>query len=136
MTKSGYKYPPKEHQFKKGTSGNPKGRPPKSKQVNDDPVMTIAQHLSRELEGSIEVNENGNLVRITKGEAVAKRMCAQALAGKTSQQKMVLSLEALRQRGSDTLQSLEEQQVYDEELIAELYTFAQNIDAELDDEFE
>lgn len=81
-------------------------------------MTTIAQHPSQELEGSIEINYNGKLVRINKGEAVAKRMRAQALAGKTNQQKMVLSLEAMHQRVADTLQSLEEQQIYDEELIA------------------
>lgn len=33
--KSGYKKPPKHAQFKKGQSGNPKGRPKQSKSLND-----------------------------------------------------------------------------------------------------
>jgi hypothetical protein len=62
----GYGSPPKHSRFKKGRSGNPKGRPPNSR--NFDSL------LNEELEQKISVTERGATRRITKREAIAKRL--------------------------------------------------------------
>ena len=69
----GYKRPPKNGQFKKGRSGNPKGRPKGSSNF-----MTL---LEQELAQPIVVNENGKKKTITRMQAMAKRMIADALQG-------------------------------------------------------
>lgn len=69
----GYRRPPKNGQFKKGESGNPKGRPKGSKNF-----MTLLEH---ELDQKITVNENGRKKEITRMQAMVKRLVADSLQG-------------------------------------------------------
>ena len=74
--KIGYKKPPKEHQFKKGRSGNPKGRPKKSKNFSED--------LFEELNEMMTIKENGKTKPITKQRALIKKILALALQNDTA----------------------------------------------------
>lgn len=69
----GYRRPPESGRFKKGKSGNPKGRPKGSTNF-----LTI---LQQELNQSIVVNENGKKKTITRMQAMVKRIVAGALQG-------------------------------------------------------
>lgn len=82
----GYGKPPKATQFKKGRSGNPKGRPKGAKGVNAS--------LKRELEAKITVREGNHETRISKAEAIAKRLTAGALKGDTKLLMALLKVDA------------------------------------------
>jgi Family of unknown function (DUF5681) len=69
----GYGKPPKETQFQKGQSGNPKGRPKKSLDFNEQ--------LLRETHSYVTVNENGRKKRISKHGVVIKQLLKQAMTG-------------------------------------------------------
>lgn len=69
----GYGKPPKKHQFKSGTSGNPKGRP--------KGAMSLKTALQRELEAKLVVKERGKAKKVSKLEALAKRLVTDALNG-------------------------------------------------------
>jgi hypothetical protein len=58
----GHGKPPKSTQFKKGQSGNPKGRPKGSKNF-----ATVYHKVGREF---VTVKENGRTRRLTKQEAL------------------------------------------------------------------
>jgi hypothetical protein len=69
----GYGKPPKKHQFKPGQSGNPKGRPKGAR--------SFKTALSKELETKLEIKEAGKTKKVSKLEAVAKRLVTDALNG-------------------------------------------------------
>ena len=121
MTKGGYKNPPVEHQFKKGKSGNPKGRPRKKKQSSFDPGLDLIASVHRELGKTISVQENGQHRKITKLDAFSAQLVAQSVNGKPSQQKMLLSLLTLHKHEETEQQTLEQLQSYDENLLNDLY---------------
>ena len=121
MTIRGYKNPPKEHQFKKGKSGNPKGRPRKKKQPSSDPGLDLIASVHRELSKTISVQENGQHRKITKLDAFSAQLVAQSVNGKPSQQKMLLSLLTLHKHEETEQQTLEQLQSYDEDLLNDLY---------------
>lgn len=85
----GYRRPPPSGQFKKGSSGNPKGRPKGSKNF-----MTL---LEQELSQPVVVNEGGRRKTVTRLQAMVKRMVGAALQGEP---KAVLTLvDILRRNG-------------------------------------
>ncbi len=74
----GYGKPPKEHQFKKGKSGNNKGRPMKSRGQNGqsaDMMKSLAKALNRK----IEINERGVIKKISIFDAIINKQIQAAL---------------------------------------------------------
>ena len=69
----GYGKPPKETQFKKGESGNPKGRPKSAKNLKTD--------LEEELSKRIVAREGERTVKISKQRAVIKTLLARTVKG-------------------------------------------------------
>jgi hypothetical protein len=80
----GYKKPPLTAQFKKGKSGNPKGRPKGSRNLRTD--------LEAELAETIQVSEGGTRKAISKQRAMLKSLTARALQGDTRAANTVLGL--------------------------------------------
>lgn len=68
----GYKRPPKEHQFKPGRSGNPRGRPKGSR--------SLPEEVRAALRKTVVVTEEGRRRRITVVEATLRRLVERALA--------------------------------------------------------
>jgi hypothetical protein len=85
----GYRRPPVSGQFKKGASGNSKGRPKGSK--------NFINLLEQELAQKIIVTENGKKKSITRLQAMVKRIVAGALQGE--QKALVTLVEILRRSG-------------------------------------
>ena len=98
----GYGKPPKNHQFKPGQSGNPKGRPKGAKNLKTD--------LEEELKESITVTEAGKPMKLSKQRALLKSLMARALKGDTRAANvvigMVLRLLGDQEEASDKLEDL------------------------------
>ncbi len=69
----GYKKPPKKSQFKKGASGNPKGRPKGSTHPD--------QILSKFLDERVTIREGNNFKEVTKLEAIIMQRINKAMKG-------------------------------------------------------
>ncbi len=78
----GFGKPPKSTQFKKGQSGNPRGRPKGS--------LNLATTLKRELNEKVMVAENGRQRTVSKGEAAIKQLVNRAAQGELSFIRMLL----------------------------------------------
>jgi len=80
----GYRRPPKATQFRKGESGNPKGRPKVSR--------GLEKVVMEELKTKITVTENGRSKRVKKVDAIAKQMVNKAMSGDPKSISLVLSV--------------------------------------------
>lgn len=69
----GYGKPPEHSRFKKGESGNPKGRPRGAKNFSTD--------LREELNEKVPVRENGKVKKLTKQRAIVKGQVNKAMSG-------------------------------------------------------
>jgi hypothetical protein len=82
----GYGRPPRTHQFKKGKSGNPKGRPPASRNVQSA--------FEDVLNSMVTVRENGETRRIPAPEALVLALLRGGLKGDPRHLKLCLELMA------------------------------------------
>ncbi len=74
---SNYRKPPVEHQFKRGTSGNPKGRPPKKEAVQPG-FGALGGGIADRL-GAMALDEAGRPVTVREGDKVSEIPAMQAL---------------------------------------------------------
>lgn len=79
----GYGSPPKHSQYKKGQSGNPKGRPP-SKVLH-----TVLKEVLNEV---VTVVVDGQKVDMTKKEAIIQRLLNESMKGKSEATKTLFYL--------------------------------------------
>jgi hypothetical protein len=103
--KIGYAKPPKSGQFKRGKSGNPKGRAKGS--------LKLATDLAAELNEQITVREDGRARRVSKQRALIKSLMAKALQGDIRANAAILALYA---RVLTDLPDDQESVVHDNEL--------------------
>lgn len=80
----GYQKPPEHSRFKKGQSGNLKGRPRGTKNLKTD--------LREELRETIMVREGERTLRISKQRAIVKSLIAKTLKGDARAAAVLLSL--------------------------------------------
>lgn len=72
-THVGFGRPPEATRFKKGISGNPKGRPKGS--------LNVATLFTRTLREKVVINEHGQRKKVTKLEAALKQLVNKAASG-------------------------------------------------------
>jgi hypothetical protein len=92
----GYGKPPKQHQFKAGQSGNPKGRRKGSENL-DTLLMKV-------LEETVTINENGRRKTVSKLHAIVKQIVNKAAAGDARAIKLLTAL--MRESECNTPQPL------------------------------
>lgn len=79
--KPGYKNPPKERQFRKGQSGNPKGRPKKKPARQLSAEASFARAILNEASDKISITVKGRTKKIPRIEAILRRLSNDALNG-------------------------------------------------------
>ena len=79
---TGYGKPPKKHQFKKGVSGNPRGRPKGKKSF-----AALFKKLENE---KITIQINGKTEKLTIEQAILKRVMIDSVVGKSSSARLYL----------------------------------------------
>src|SRR5262249_32978952 len=84
LTGVGYARPPVATQFKKGQSGNPKGKPKGS--------LGLAKIVQESVNEHLTIQENGSRKRITKGRAAIKQLVNKAASGDQRATKLLTDL--------------------------------------------
>ncbi|MFZ1095589.1 MAG: DUF5681 domain-containing protein [Xanthobacteraceae bacterium] len=80
----GYKHPPREHQFRRGQSGNPSGRPKGARNFRSE--------LREELSELITVRDGEREIQVSKQRALIKSLVAAAIDGNQRAAASVLAM--------------------------------------------
>ena len=88
----GYGQPPKDSQFKKGQSGNPKGRPKKQNEQKETVLLPMVNTILDEANKSITVREGDDFAEMTVVQALVKAHIAKALKGSAYAQKHLIEV--------------------------------------------
>ena len=89
----GYRKPPRRTRFRKGQSGNPRGRPSGAK--------SLSTMLREELNQRVIVVENGRRRKITKRQAIITQIVNHAAKGDWRGAKLILDIEQDIERRTD-----------------------------------
>lgn len=84
IDETGYGKPPKHTQFRKGTSGNPRGRPKGSR--------NLATVLAKALREKVVVNENGRRRTMTKLDAAVAQLVNKSASGDLAALRQLMAL--------------------------------------------
>lgn len=96
--KVGYGRPPEHSRFKKGQSGNPKGRKPGS--------QNVASALARALQERVIITQQGTKRSVTKLEAIALQLVNKAASGDLRAIHQVAALSRVVE-GEDPMEALQ-----------------------------
>lgn len=107
----GYGKPPKQHQFKPGQSGNPKGRPKGTKNLKTDLFEELAEKLT--------VTEGGRTLKLSKQRVMLKALMAKAAKGDVRAANTVIDL--VRSYAVPETSSGEEELSLEDEAILEAF---------------
>lgn len=89
--KSGYRNPPKHSQFKKGASGNPKGRPKRK-------GLVLGDIISKVQNTSTEYREGGRTKLASRLELALKKLVNRALEGDARSADLLFTLRVRAER--------------------------------------
>jgi hypothetical protein len=108
----GYGKPPRDTRFKRGQSGNPRGRPPGAK--------NLSSLLNEALNELVVVTENGGRKRISKRQAAFKQLVNDAAKGNWRALKLLVDLLQDIERRSEPQTEESSFSLADEKVIAQL----------------
>jgi len=108
----GYGKPPQNSRFKKGQSGNPRGRAPGAKNLKTLPIDTLNE--------PVVVTENGGRQTISKRQAIVKQLVNQSAKGDWRAVKLLLDMLHETAGGSEPETAESSFSAADEKVIAQL----------------
>lgn len=109
----GHGRPPKHSQFKKGQSGNPKGRP-----KNADRELSILEEICSALSEKVTIEANGKRQKVTKQKLLVTNLVNTAIKGNMKATSLLLRLDP----GSARRSSLDKEEYEIPDALAEELT--------------
>ena len=117
--KCGFCLPPKEHQYQKGQSGNPNGRPRGARNRN----TIVREQMNRKI---TLTSPDGNSRRISTKEGIIMKQINKALQGNTGSAKWMIELSDAADAEYNEISMARETLNHDDAQILKLYVKSHN----------
>lgn len=117
--KCGFCLPPKEHQYQKGQSGNPNGRPRGARNRN----TIVREQMNRKI---TLTSPDGNSRRISTKEGIIMKQINKALQGNTDSAKWMIELSDAADAEYNEISMAREKLNHDDAQILKLYVKSHN----------